>query len=152
MRVFSRFSPKKVPLEDTTDSVVVLAVGDNGQRGREVGWGDGGWRGVGGVVGGVACRPVLLPSSSRPPRHRRGRGGMVGYSYSSSSTCPCTTISRGDFGENVSLYILNYHSCLHFRHSQRLRMLAPHQYKQVIAVELVSVAFHLVLNHFCAQS
>jgi hypothetical protein len=25
MRVFSRFSPKKVPLEDTTDSVVVEA-------------------------------------------------------------------------------------------------------------------------------
>jgi len=58
MRVFSQFSPKKVPLEDTTDSVVVLAVGDNRQRGGEVGWRDGGWRGVGGVVGGVACRPV----------------------------------------------------------------------------------------------
>jgi len=26
MRVFSRFSPKKVPLEDTTDSVVVVQV------------------------------------------------------------------------------------------------------------------------------
>jgi hypothetical protein len=58
MRVFSRFSPKKVLLEDTTDSVVVLAVGDDGRRGGEVGWGDGGWRGVDGVVGGVACRPV----------------------------------------------------------------------------------------------
>ena len=58
MRVFSRFSPKKVPLEDTTDSVVVLAVRDDGRWGGEVGWGDGGWRGVGGVMGGVACRPV----------------------------------------------------------------------------------------------
>jgi hypothetical protein len=58
MRVSSWFSPKKVPLEDTTDSVVVLAVGDDGRRGGEVGWGDGGWKGVGGVVGGVACRPV----------------------------------------------------------------------------------------------
>jgi hypothetical protein len=55
-------------------------------------------------------------------------------------------------GMNVSLYILNYHSRLHFRHSQRFRMLAPHQYKQVFVVELVSFAFHLVLNHFCAQS
>ena len=27
---------------------------------------------------------ALLPSSSRPPRLRRGRGGTVGYSYSSS--------------------------------------------------------------------
>ena len=58
MRVFSRFSPKKVPLENTTDSVVVLAVGNDGRQGGEVGWGDDGWRGVGGVVGGVACRPV----------------------------------------------------------------------------------------------
>jgi len=39
MRVFSRFSPKKVPLEDTTDSVVELAVGDDGRWGGEVGWG-----------------------------------------------------------------------------------------------------------------
>jgi hypothetical protein len=58
MRVFSRFFPKKVPLEDTTDSAVVLAVGDNGRRGGEVGWRDSGWREVGGVMGGVACRPV----------------------------------------------------------------------------------------------
>ena len=58
MRVFSRFSPKKVPLEDTTDSVVVLAVGDDRRRGGEVGLGDGGWRGVGGVVSRVACCPV----------------------------------------------------------------------------------------------
>ena len=42
MRVFSRFSPKKVPLEDTTDSVVVLAVGDDRHWGGEVGWGVGG--------------------------------------------------------------------------------------------------------------
>ena len=55
-------------------------------------------------------------------------------------------------GMNVSLYILNNHSRLHFRHSRRFRMLAPHQYKQVFAVELVSFAFHIVLNHFCAQS
>ena len=53
MRVFSWLSPKKVPLEDTTDSVVVLADRDDGQQGGEVGWGDGGWRGVRGVVGGV---------------------------------------------------------------------------------------------------
>ena len=33
-------------------------------------------------------------------------------------------------GMNVSLYILKYHSRLHFRHSRRLPMLAPHQYKQ----------------------
>ena len=58
MRVFSRLSPIKVLLEDTTDSVVVLAVGDDGRRGGEVGLGNGGWRGVGGVVSGVACRPV----------------------------------------------------------------------------------------------
>ena len=32
-------------------------------------------------------------------RRRRGRGGMVGYLYSSSSTRPRTTISRGDFGD-----------------------------------------------------
>jgi len=31
MRGFSRFSPKKVPLEDTTDSVVVEA-GNGGRR------------------------------------------------------------------------------------------------------------------------
>ena len=48
MLVFSRFSPKKEPFEDTTEAVVVLAVGDDGQRGGEVGWG------VGGVVGGVS--------------------------------------------------------------------------------------------------
>jgi hypothetical protein len=58
MRVFSWFSPKKVPLEDTTDSVVVLAVGDDGRRGGEVGWWDGGWKGVGGGlwVGLLAIR------------------------------------------------------------------------------------------------
>jgi len=52
MLVFSWFSPKKVPFEDTTEAVVVLAVGVNG---------NGEWRwnggtvvggGVGGVVGG----------------------------------------------------------------------------------------------------
>ena len=42
---------------------------------------------------------ALLPSSSRPPRRRRGRGGMVRYLYSSSSTRPRTTISCGDFGD-----------------------------------------------------
>jgi len=42
---------------------------------------------------------ALLQSSSRPPHCCRGRGGMVGYSYSLSSTCPRTTISRGNFGD-----------------------------------------------------
>ena len=55
-------------------------------------------------------------------------------------------------GMNVSLYILNYHSRLHFHHPQRLHMLVPHQFKQVFVVELVRFAFHLVLNHFCAQN
>jgi hypothetical protein len=31
MLVFSRFSPKKVPFEDTTDAVVVLAVKDDNE-------------------------------------------------------------------------------------------------------------------------
>ena len=47
MLVFSRFSPKKIPFEDTTEAVVVLAIRGDGQRGGEVEWG------VGGVVGGV---------------------------------------------------------------------------------------------------
>ena len=49
MLVFSRFSPKKVPFEDTTEAVVVLAVRDDGE-GR---W-DGGAV-VGGGVGDVVC-------------------------------------------------------------------------------------------------
>jgi len=59
MRVFSRFSPKKVPLEDTTDSVVVLGLSettDDGEGGCDGGTVVGG--GVGVVVGGIACRPV----------------------------------------------------------------------------------------------
>ena len=63
MRVFSRFSPKKVPFEDTTEAVVALAVRGTGRRGGEVGWRCGGWRGgVGGVVGGfwsTRSRPYL---------------------------------------------------------------------------------------------
>ena len=56
---FSWFSPKKVLLEDTTDSVVVLGLSETTDDG-EGSW-DGGTvvgGGVGGVVGGIACRPV----------------------------------------------------------------------------------------------
>jgi hypothetical protein len=39
MMVFSRFSPKKVPFEDTTEAVVLFAVGDHdGQWGGGMGW------------------------------------------------------------------------------------------------------------------
>ena len=74
------------------------------------------------------------------------------HDYAGTHPEPILQSAMAILGMNVSLYILNYHSRLHFRHSRRLRMLAPHQYKQVFAVELVSFAFHLVLNHFCSQS
>ena len=56
MLVFSLFSPKKVPFEDTTEAVVVLAVRDDGEGRWDGGAVVGG--GVGDVVGGVACHPV----------------------------------------------------------------------------------------------
>ena len=69
MLVFSWFSPKKVPFEDTTEAVVVLAVGVDGRRGVEVEWRDGGWR------GGRWCRGRgCLPSG-------RWRKGGLGWTW-----------------------------------------------------------------------
>jgi hypothetical protein len=65
MRVFSRFSPKKVPLEDTTDSVVVEA--EAAARRATVAGGSGTATGYEGVHGRMAARhrrPHLTP----PPR------------------------------------------------------------------------------------
>ncbi len=64
MRVFSRFSPKKVPLEDTTDSVVVEA--EAVARRVTVAGGSGTVAGYEGVHGGGGRTRTMVAWHRRP--------------------------------------------------------------------------------------
>jgi len=69
MRVFSRFSPKKVPLEDTTDSVVVEA--EAAARRATAAGGSGTAAGYEGVHGGGGRTRNWCAASESPAGRRR---------------------------------------------------------------------------------